>query len=357
MPATEIFRLFTEGDELYAAMLASIAGAQHHVRLESYIFADDETGRQFADALAERAASGVDVRLHLDAAGSMFWVSRGLIRRLRRHGVTVRWFHRWDWRHPWRYNRRNHRKLLIVDHHDCYIGGYNIHRENSRRVYGEARWRDTHVGFRGGLSKVAIELFDDFWNGRKRRRPPPAAHEHSLLLSNFRHGARRYLNGSFASMLSHATQSICLTTPYFVPDRRTQRLLLDAARRGVDVRLLVPRKNDVRLVQWASRAAYGRLLEGGVNIYEYLPRVLHAKTIVADAGHATVGTSNVDYRSFFLNYELNLFTRDPLLCRQLQDSFMADLEHAEQVHCEQWRRRFPGDRVLELVGWMARRLL
>ena len=357
MPEAGTFRLFTEGDELYTAMLASIAAAQQQILLESYIFADDEIGRQFAAALIERAASGIDVRLHLDAAGSMFWVSQRLIRHLKQNGVRVRWFHRWDWRHPWRYNRRNHRKLLVTDRRDAYTGGFNIHRENSRRVYGESRWRDTHVSFHGGLIDAATDLFNDFWQGRRRRRLPPAPQNHSILLSNFRHGARRYLNGSFASMLSHATQSICLTTPYFVPDRRTQRLLLEAAQRGVDVRLLVPRKNDVRLVQWASRAAYGRLLENGVRIYEYLPRVLHAKTIVVDANYATVGTSNVDYRSFFLNYELNLFTRDLLLCRQLQTTFMDDLEHAEQVHCEQWQHRFWGDRALELAGWMARRLL
>ena len=357
MDDAERFRLFTEGDALYDAMLTSIAGAQHHILLESYIFADDEIGRHFSDALIKRAAAGVNVRLHLDAAGSMFWISRRLIRHLRDNGVTVRRFHRWSWRHPWRYNRRNHRKLLVIDHYYTYVGGFNIHRENSYRVYGGARWRDTHVGFRSGLADVAMSLFNEFWQGRKQRYIPPPQHDRSQLLSNFTRGARRYLNGTFANMLSHATQSIYLTTPYFVPDRRTQRLLLNAVQRGVDVRLLVPRKNDVRLVQWASHAAYGKLLENGVRIYEYLPRVLHAKTIVVDGNHATIGTSNVDYRSFFLNYELNLFTRDPLLCLQLQTTFTADLEHAEQVHCEQWQRRFWGGKALELAGWMARRLL
>ncbi|HFD81571.1 MAG TPA: cardiolipin synthase B [Gammaproteobacteria bacterium] len=338
-------------------MIASIAGARHQVLLESYIFADDEIGNRFAEALAERARAGVIVRMHLDAAGSLFWASHRLIRKLEDHGVLVRWFHRWDWRHPWRYNRRNHRKLLVVDGHLAYVGGYNIHRENSLSVYGPKRWRDTHVAFSGTLASDARELFGRFWIGRRR---PPRLHptpQGSILVSNFSRGGRRYLNGSFASLFSNARDRIYVTTPYFVPDRRTQRLLSGAARRGVDVRVLVPRKHDVRLAQWAAHAAYDNLLQNGVRIFEYLPRLLHAKTAVVDGRHATVGTANIDYRSFFLNYELNLFTRHAGLCRRLERTFLADLEEAEEVFAEQWKRRFPGRRALELIGWMARRWL
>jgi cardiolipin synthase len=165
------------------------------------------------------------------------------------------------------------------------------------------------------------------------------------------------MNGSFAGMVSHARQSIYLTTPYFVPNRRTQRLLCEAAQRGVDVRLLVPRKHDIRLAQWAAHAAYEALLESGVRIFEYLPRLLHSKTTVVDAKHATVGTSNIDYRSFFLNYELNLFTHQSWLCERLRAVFLEDLQQSEEVLEEHWKTRFPGRKALELVGWLARRLL
>lgn len=138
-PGDQPFQLFTEGDELYAAMLAAIAGAEREVTLESYIFADDEVGRRFAEALAERARAGVRVQVHLDAAGSLFWVSRRLERFLRTGGVALRWFHRWNWRQPLRYNQRNHRKLLVVDRHRAFLGGFNIHRESSRIHYGERR--------------------------------------------------------------------------------------------------------------------------------------------------------------------------------------------------------------------------
>jgi cardiolipin synthase len=353
----EHFDLYTEGDVLYEAMLKSIESAQHHILLESYIFADDEIGSRFAEKLIERARAGVIVRMHIDAAGSLFWASRGLVKHLQSNGVAVRWCHRWSWRNPWRYNRRNHRKLLVIDKRYAYVGGYNIHRENSRAVYGGQRWRDTHVGFSGVLAEEAMHLFGRFWIGKRRPQLLHYLGSESMLLSNFSRGGRRFLNGTFADMLSHAKQHIYLTTPYFVPDRRTQRLLGDAAQRGVEVNLLVPRKSDVRIAQWAANAAYEPLLEKGVKIFEYLPRLLHAKSTVVDGSYASVGTANLDYRSFFLNYEIVLFTRNLALSRKLQEQFVKDIGESEQIHLERWKYRFWGTKILELVGWWARRWL
>jgi len=351
------FQLFTEGDSLYADMQAAIAAAQQHVLLESYIFADDEVGRQFADCLITQARRGINVCLHLDAAGSLFWHSRRLSTRLRRNGVQLRWFHHWDWRHPWRYNRRNHRKLLVVDSDCAYVGGFNIHRENSRAIYGEQRWRDTHIKLQGPLVREARQLFNRFWRGHKRRILLPSDKTGGLLLSNYTRGSRRQLNGSIYTMLLHAQRSIYITTPYFVPGRHIQHLLAEAARRGVDVRLLVPEKSDVQLARWAARAAYDGLLTSGVKVYEYLPRLLHAKSIVVDSNYVTVGTANMDYRSFFLNYELNLFTRNPPLCELLQQVFFEDLLDSEEIEGKHWSRRPLINRLFELVGWLARRWL
>jgi cardiolipin synthase len=177
------------------------------------------------------------------------------------------------------------------------------------------------------------------------------------LLTNYSPGARRLLNGSFASMLSHARRTIFVTTPYFVPQQNIQRQIADAAARGVDVRLLVPLKSDVPLAQWAARAAYSGLLASGVRIYEYQPRLLHAKSIVVDGDYATVGTANMDYRSFLLNYELNLFTRDTRLCRELEKVFRQDLALSEEIHGEHWNRRPWTQKFLELIGWLARHWL
>lgn len=355
--APDNLQLFIEGDELYQAMLADIASAEQSIQLESYIFADDEIGQRFAVALIDRALAGVEVRVHIDAAGSLFLASRRLVHNLRKHKVRLRRFHRWSWRKPLRYNRRNHRKLLVVDETIAYVGGFNIHKESSQAVFGKHRWRDTHVRFEGPLAKQAAQVFDKFWRGDRRWVPPTLVGVSSKLMPNHSRASREQLSSILADMFTQANRSIYLATPYFVPDRRTQRQLKAAARRGVEVRLLLPRKNDIKLAQWAAQAAYAGLLDAGVRIYEYLPRMLHAKTIVVDSNYATVGTANLDYRSFFVNYELNLFTRNPALCDQLQTQFYTDLEAAEEISARKWGRRFWGARVFELVGWWARRWL
>lgn len=355
-PYRNSFELFTEGDELYQSMLTSIASAEQSVDLESYIFADDEIGRRFADALVDRASSGVQVRVHLDAAGSLFWVSRRLKAYLCKQGVDLRWFHRWNWRQPWRYNRRDHRKLLVVDQRRAYLGGFNIHRENSRALYGEQRWRDTHVAMQGTLAEQAGELFDAFWGGQRRWLPNGALSD-SILVHNHTRTCRHRLRCIYSDAFTAARHRIYLTTPYFVPDRHTQQGLKAAARRGVDVRLLVPGKSDVRLTQWAARAAYADLLDAGVRIYEYQPRMLHAKTVVVDGNWAMLGTANLDYRSLFVNYELNLVTRDPDLSSELEQRFVEDLEDSLRIQAAHWRKRGWPARLSETVGWLGRRWL
>lgn len=350
------FELFTEGDDLYRAMLADIAGAWQSVDLESYIFADDDIGRRFAEALAERARAGIRVRMHLDAAGSLFWVSRRLKTYLRQQGAEVRWFHRWSWRRPWRYNRRDHRKLLVIDNHRAYLGGFNIHRENSRVLYGEQRWRDTHVAMQGGLAQDAGRLFDAFWHGHRCWLPASVSSD-SILVHNHTRTCRHRLRCIYSDAFTAARRRIYLTTPYFVPDHRTQQGLKAAARRGVDVRLLVPGKSDVLITQWAARAAYANLLAAGVRIYEYQPRVLHAKTVVVDGEWAMLGTANLDYRSLFVNYELNLVTLDPDLSSELEQQFLEDLDDSEAILSTRWGRRGWSARLSEAVAWMARRWL
>lgn len=335
---SESFCVFNEGDALYASMLDSIAKAENSILLESYIFADDSLGQQFCRALIERALAGVKVKVHIDAAGSLFWFSRGMQNHMRINGVQLRWFHRWSWRKPWRYNRRNHRKLLIVDNRIAYLGGFNIHKENSRKYYGDDRWRDTHVSFDGTLVAVAAQLFDAFWRGKLRSQPLQKA-EGSKLLHNQTLSCRHRLRCVYGEAFSKAKKYIYLTTPYFVPDNHTLRQLCKAAERGVDVRLLVPGKTDVRIALWAARHIYASLLESGVKIYEYLPRVLHAKTVVTDDHWSMVGTSNLDYRSLFINYELNLATVDQKLAGELKQQFIQDLTLAERILPQEWERR------------------
>ncbi len=349
-------RLFIEGDTLYAAMLDAIRGARDSIKLESYIFADDEIGRWFAEALGERARAGIQVQVIIDAAGSLFWASRRLEKTLKRDGVEVHWFHRWSWREPSRYNRRNHRKLLVVDSRVGFLGGFNIHRENSHEIYGERRWRDTHVEVHGRLARNLEILFDAFWRGQRRRYPVMRSREGNLITNHSRRG-RLLLRDLYAARFAIARQRVWLTTPYFVPDSHTQRSLMAAARRGVDVRVLVPRKSDMRLPQWAARAAYANLLNADVKIYEYLPRVLHAKTMVIDGIWSSVGTANIDYRSFFLNYELTLTIKNPEFAAVLEVQFLDDLKQSERIFHARWAQRGWLGRALEFIGWLGRRWL
>lgn len=361
-PATKIeealdFDCFIEGDEAYDAMLAAIAAARHAIRLEVYIFAEDEIGWRFADALGAQARRGIDVRVHIDAAGSFFRLSRRLPRRLRENGVNVKWYHRFGW-NLGRYNRRNHRKLLIVDETVVFLGGMNLHRENSLRVFGPKRWRDTHFAIRGpALVRQAIEFFDALWRHRPEpRRPKPGWNETALVTNRplrFRHVIRRIYRAAFAN----ANSSIYLTTPYLVPDRRTQRALMAAVRRGVDVRVLAPRHSDSRLAQWAAHAAYDSMLRKGIRLYEYLPRVLHAKAAVVDRAWSTVGTANLDYRSFFMNRELNLITPDNRMAAVLEEQFFRDIAEAEEIQLGRWTRRRTWYRAAEFIGWLGRRWL
>ncbi len=349
--------IYTEGDELYEAMLAAIRGARRSVKFESYIFADDEVGQRFIEALVERARAGVQVLVYIDAVGSLFSGPHRVEEALKAGGVQVRWFQRWNWRDPGRYNRRNHRKLLVVDGRVGFFGGFNIHRENSHSVFGELRWRDTHVEVTGPLARGLQVLFDAFWRNQVRPSPELEVEGGHLLITNHSHRGRNHLHKLYGRKFAEAKQSIHLTTPYFVPDYRTRRSLMHAALRGVEVRLVVPHKPDARIVQWAAHAAYANLMAAGVHIHEYLPRMLHAKTIVIDGEWCSVGTANLDYRSFFLNYELTLVSTDKALVEKLESDFQGDLKQSVAIQPKRWARRRWWLKSLEAIGWAARHWL
>jgi cardiolipin synthase len=353
-------RVYTEGDELYEDMLAAIRSARRCVKFESYIFADDEVGRRFIEALVERAKAGVQVMVYIDAVGSLFSGPRAVEKALKDGGVQVRWFQRWNWRDPARYNRRNHRKLLVVDGKVGFFGGFNVHRENSHSVFGETRWRDTHIRVSGLLARALQKFFDAFWRNQLMPYPEIDVHGGYQLITNHSRRGRRHLHQLYGQKFAGAKRSIHLTTPYFVPDARTRRALARAARRGVEVQLLVPHRIDetlARIVQWAAHAAYGGLLKAGVQIHEYLPRMLHAKTLVVDGEWCSVGTANLDYRSFFLNYELTLASTDKVLVERLEADFQADLKQSVRIQPKRWERRDRWLKFLETLGWAVRHWL
>ena len=347
--------VFTEGDELFDSMFADMSGAQHRVWLESYIFEHDGVGRQFVRALVACAERGIDVRVSVDAVGSFFSLTGAVIKRLRSSGVKFRWCHPWQWRRPWAYHRRNHRKLLIVDDCAAYVGGFNISRLSSRRQFGMARWRDTHIRLSGPVVSEAASAHLAFMSGDMAWHGDETRGTH--FLTNHARGCRFRLRCVLHERFDGARERIWLTTPYFVPDQTTQHRLCAAARRGVDVRVLVPGKSDVPIVQWASRAAYSLLLQAGVRLFEYQSRTLHAKTLLVDGDWSTVGTANFDYRSFFINYELNLLSTSDQLNALLAQVFERDLQASREIEARPWRARPLRGRLAELVGWSARHWL
>lgn len=348
-------RVFDEGDSLFASMLADIDVARERVWLESYIFEDDSVGGEIVERLLHCAARGVDVRVRVDAFGSKFGFSGGSARRLGEGGVRFSWCHPWQWLRPWTFHRRNHRKLLVVDSDAAYLGGFNISEVNSRRVEGERRWRDTHLRLTGPIVAAAADAYVAFGKGNLRWRDD--GQQALRLLTNHARGCRYRLRCVLRQHLAEARHRIWVTTPYFVPDSSIQHDLAGAAQRGVDVRVLSPAKSDMTVVQWASRAAYSRLLRAGVRLFEYQPRTLHAKTLLVDDDWSTIGTANVDYRSFFINYELNLVARSTRLNRALAISFERDLLVSREIRRRPWSSRPLVDRVAELVGWSARHWL
>lgn len=348
------WKLFVEGDALYDAMVDDIARAQSTVRMESYIFAADAIGRRIAAALATQARRGRRVHLRVDYAGSRWELSGTLLRELSDAGVRFEWSRRWQWLAPWEFHRRNHRKLLIIDDAIAYVGGFNVHDASSLKTVGESRWRDTHVRFRGAAVDQAIDVFEG--SGWQVREASPVLKSLWLIPSATRH-CRWRLRCEFDRAFRSARQRIWLTTPYFVPDRRLRRRLIRAARRGVDVRVLTPAKNDVPLTQWAAHALYSALLRHGVRVFEYQPRVLHAKTLLVDDVWASVGTANLDYRSLFVNAEVNLVSSDEGFCKTLAGHFRADLELSREIERDRWRRRSWWYVAREALAWPLRRWL
>ena len=348
------WEFFVEGDALYDAMVKDIEMASATVRMESYIFAADVVGRRIAAALAAQARRGRRVHLRVDYAGSRWDLSESLVRELREAGVRFEWSHRWQWLKPWEFHRRNHRKLLIIDDAVAYVGGFNVRADSSFQAVGPGRWRDTHVRFSGTAVQQAISVFERSTGVSSERR----VMLHSLwMIPSTTPYCRQRLRCELNRVFRAAKRRIWLTTPYFVPDSRLRRRLIRAARRGIDVRILTPAKNDVPIVQWAARALYSGLLRHGVRIYEYQPRVLHAKTLLVDDDWASVGSANLDYRSLFINAEINLVANDAAFCGALADHFRADLEFAREIVHARWLRRSWRFILREKIAWPLRRWL
>jgi cardiolipin synthase len=328
------------GDAMFDALERAIATAKQHVHVESYIFHPDDTGRAILARLTERARAGVEVRLLVDAVGASDLHEgdvQGLVDAGGSFGVFLPVS---PLTRPFSVNFRNHRKIVVIDGTTALTGGMNVGDEYRGRMTTLGQWRDTHVVLRGPAALRYQEIFLDDWHFATGERVtaaryyPPPERAGSVTIEVVASGpdqtSEAILRKLFVA-ITKAEHRVWLTTPYFLPDRAISMALVTAAQRGVDVRLLLPGTSDQVLVLFAGRSQYDELLAAGVRIFEYQRGMLHAKTLVVDDLWATIGSANMDRRSFSLNWEANLVALDRNLATDLARVFQDDLGNAIEI--------------------------
>jgi len=390
-----VVHLLVDGPATHAAQLAAIRGAKHHIHLDIYILTDDQLGQQYAAALTERARAGVQVRLMFDSIGGS-GAGGAFIRGLKDAGIAIHEFNKVEDPRIWRINRRSHRKLLVVDGRVAFTGDINIMDEYTeasptaapggpasdgggglsssggsdaappKRAQG---WRDTHIWVEGPAVASFQRAFLEAWEASRGEIDlsgeyfPPLApkgedivrvltSEGTDLLGVFlavpegvakallnRREKKNVIYGTYYNAIKLAEKRVWITQSYFAPNGDFVDLLRDTARRGVDVRLMVPADSDVGFLPLVTRNFYTRLLKAGIRIYEYEPVMLHAKTAVVDGVWSTVGSANLDYRSFIHNDEANAVIIGKAFGREMEALYQRDLAEAREITLPEWRAR------------------
>ncbi len=344
-------KVLQNGEQLFPVLLEELEKAEKHIHMEYYIYENDEIGNKVKDVLIRKAAQGVEVRFIYDDFGSLS-IRRTLARELRANGVEA---------HPFnririimlanRLNYRNHRKIVVIDGVTSFVGGINV---SDKYVNGQGKslyWRDTHLMIRGASSLALQQIFLADWNFcagceisvNRDYFPPPEPVEGGgkpvQVTASGPDSDRPNILYAMIQAVSKARKEILITTPYYIPDSSLQEALIIAALSGVDVKLLVPSKGDSFFVSLASQSYFGELLAAGVKIYRYTKGFVHAKTLVVDRGIASIGTANMDLRSFDLNFEVAAFVYDREVAGRLADDFFRDLQEAERIDPGAWSER------------------
>src|SRR5437588_2727066 len=343
------------GARAYPALLDAVALARSEILIEMYIWQSDANGRRIVDAVCIKAQEGVRVRCIVDGAGS-FGFSGEDVARMRSAGVLLSIFHPvGPWRRRWGWQVRDHRKLMIVDGRVAFAGGMNLGDDYAPVSWGGRGWNDVHAQIEGPVLRELERLFEMSWSYAQpenwdaalpapgRRVPAPVPIHGSTTrvqaLAVGRLFGRRVVQHHLQHAMAAAKERIWIEAAYFVPNRALRGALKRAARRGVDVRVVTPRNMDVPGLAQASRSTWSSLLKAGVKLYEWLPGMLHAKTICVDGVWSTVGSYNLDARSLKYNWEVTLEVLDRRVAAALEDKFRADLERSEQIDPARWRRR------------------
>ncbi|GGO06148.1 major cardiolipin synthase ClsA [Saccharibacillus kuerlensis] len=341
--------VYSDGKEKFEALLADIEQAEKYIHVQYYIWQNDRLGRRMIDALTEKAKQGVEVRVLYDAWGSKK-IGRRFLRDFREAGGLAAPF--FPSRIPFinfKMNYRNHRKLVIIDGGCGYIGGFNVGDEYLGEVKRFGYWRDTHLRIEGTALIQMHSIFLHDWSLSVRQTMPEnlfltverpfTGNVGAQIVSSGPDQSKETIKLSYIKMMDEARETIMIQTPYFIPDESMMTALKMAILSGVEVHLMIPKVPDHKMVYWASYSYLGELLDLGVNCYLYEKGFLHAKTIVVDGRLASVGTANMDIRSYKLNFEVNAIIYDSVKAGELEALFRKDMDDSEVLTLEKYKTR------------------
>jgi cardiolipin synthase A/B len=362
LPGNKIDTLLN-GDEIFPAMLEAIRSARHTITFETYIYWSGDVGRQFAEALSDRAKAGVKVHILLDWVGSQKMEEKYL-QQMEGAGVEIQRYHPLSWYTLDRMNNRTHRKLLVVDGKVGFTGGVGIADDWSGHAQDSNHWRDTHYRVEGPVVAQMQAAFNDNWTKTSGAVlhgthyypvAQPAGETKAQMFMSSSEGGSESMHLMYLLAIASAEKTIDLAMAYFVPDDLALQALEAAMKRGVKVRIIMPGRHiDTGLVRRASRALWGRILDHGAEIYEFEPTMYHCKVLVIDGVWTSVGSTNFDNRSFRLNDEANLNVLDAAFAqRQLRD-FDADLKRARRITLQEWESRPWKERLQERLASLLR---
>ena len=356
--------LYRYGSEFFPPLLDAISLARSSVCMEFYTICDDQTGRNVADALLDAAARGVRVYLMYDYIGC-FDTPASFFKRLTKGGVCCTAFNPPPFRRglTW-FDKRDHRKIVVIDDRCAFTGGLNIADVYSGCGKNPTKWRDVGIRIEGGAVLELLRLFCETWKEERGKLPhvcdatPPSeavGDAKVMIINGGPHHKRSFIRSAFRLAIAGASERVTIASPYFIPGPRVIRSLLRAVGRGVHVRLLLPHKSDVPLVRLVSRTCYAQLLNSGIEIFELDSAVLHAKVLLIDESWAMVGSANMDQRSFHRNYELNVVVDSHDFGAQVSDMLDTDLRTARPIALHEHERRGLSVRLLErlfgAVSW------
>lgn len=351
------------GDQIFPPMLAAIKSAQKSVTFETYIYWSGDIGKQFADALSERARAGVPVHVLLDWVGSAK-MEESYLAEMKEAGVQIEKFHKPHWYNLARLNNRTHRKLLVVDGQMGFTGGVGIAPAWTGNAQDPDHWRDSHYLVRGPAVAQMQATFLDNWlkvTGKVLHGEAyfpaiaPAGGQKAQMFSSSPSSGSESMQLMYHLAITAAERSIDLSVAYFVPDDLTRKLLMDALARGVRVRLVTPGEHtDTETVKAASRATWGELLQAGAEIYEYGPTMYHCKVMIVDQLLVSVGSTNFDNRSFRLNDEANLNVYDAAFAQRQTQVFEDDIRRSRRVTYEAWLERPWSEKLHEKMTGLLR---